>query len=457
MRQVTLPWLQGLFNKFLKNPLFRRVILNSGYLFSATGISAALSMFQSMLAGKLLGVAGFGILGTITTFTSVINRLLSFRMGELVIKYVGQYSQTGDNQRAAAVFKAAALAEMSASILAFGLVCLLAPWGARVFTESPALTGAFTLYGLIILANLISESSTGLLQIYDRFRPVAVLNVFQSALTLGIIAAVYLLGGDLTGVLVAYLSGKVFAAGGLSIMAFQEASRQWGSNWWRTPLGILRPQTRELAHFAVSTNLSGTLSLINKDSDLLWLQFFRPSSEVGLFKAALAVTNLVQLPVSPLPQATYPEISREVASKNWGNVRYILRQGSLIAGGFTIAATIVLTLFGRPVLQFLYSPEFLPAYPALLILLAGFLLANTFYWNRTALLALGRPDFPTKVNLLLALMKTAGILLLVPRFGHLASAALLAGSYLIGVTVSVFKANQIMSQQEQMINRGVEV
>jgi O-antigen/teichoic acid export membrane protein len=96
-----------------------------------------------------------------------------------------------------------------------------------------------------------------------------------------------------------------------------------------------------------------------------------------------------------------------------------------------------------------YAPEFLPAYPALLILLAGLLVANTFYWNRTALLAIGRPDFPTKVNFVLAISKVALTLLLVPRFGYLVNAALLSGSYLFGVSVSVFKFRSEVERLEQ--------
>jgi O-antigen/teichoic acid export membrane protein len=82
-------------------------------------------------------------------------------------------------------------------------------------------------------------------------------------------------------------------------------------------------------------------------------------------------------------------------------------------------------------------------------LLAGFLFANTFYWNRTALLALGRPDFPTKVNFVLAVLKVIGIVSLVPLYGYLASAALLAGSYVLGVSVSVLKVRSLISQQER--------
>ena len=449
MLQSSYAWLHGLFYRFFENELIRRVIKNSGYLFSATGISALLSMLQSILAARLLGAAGFGILGSITIFTSVVNNFASFRMGELVIKYVGAYTEANDRQRAAAVFKAAALVEMLASLFAFGLIWVLAPLGAHYFAKDAGLSRWFVLYGLIVLANLISESSTGLLQIFDRFRRMAGLNITQSIFTLALITLAYITQGGLLGVLLAYLGGKIIGAVGLTIMALLEAGRRWGKGWWRTPVGVLRPKAPELAHFAISTNISASLGLITKDSELLWVSFFRSPVETGYYKLALALANMVQMPVSPLPQATYPELSREVARKNWGNVRYVLKQGSLMAGGYTLAAAVALVFIGRPLIQTLYKPEFIPAYPALLILLAGFLVANTFYWNRTALLALGRPDFPTKVNLFLAVSKVAGILLLVPRFGYLASASLLAGSYILGVSVSALKVRLLIAKKEQ--------
>jgi O-antigen/teichoic acid export membrane protein len=80
--------------------------------------------------------------------------------------------------------------------------------------------------------------------------------------------------------------------------------------------------------------------------------------------------------------------------------------------------------------------------------LIGFLAANTFYWRRIALLALGRPDFPAKLNLVLASLKVLGIILLVPRYGYLANATLLAAFYWVGSMVSVLKIRSLMSQRE---------
>jgi O-antigen/teichoic acid export membrane protein len=433
----------------LKNPLLRRVVTNSGYLFSTTGISAVLGMLQGILVARLLGVDGYGIIGVITLFTGVVNNLVSFRMGELVIKFVGEYTEAGDEPRAAAVFKLSALVEMGASVVAFALLVLLAPLAAQYLAKDPSLAGLFIVYGLVVLANLISESSTGLLQIFDRFRPVAILGLVGNIVTLVVVALVYLLHGGLLGILLAYLLGKTVGALGLTLVALQESGHRWGSDWWRRSLDPIKLQFRQLAHFAVSTNISASISLITKDSELLWVSLFRGPVETGYYRLALTLSNLVQMPVSPLPQATYPELSRQAARGEWSAMRHLLRQGSWLAGGYTLAATIFLIIFGKPLIAWLYSPEFLPAYPALVILLLGYVVANTFYWRRSALLALGRADYPAKVNLVLAAIKMVGILLLVPRYGYLACAALLAGFYWIGSFITVWKVYTLLPRESQ--------
>jgi len=444
-------WLRGLFHRLFQSEMIRRVVKNSGYLFSATGLSAAFAMLQGILTARLLGVADFGTLGAILVFTSVINKFASFRMGELVVKYVGQYSESGDQQRAAAVFKLAALTELAASLVAFGLIWLLAPVGAVYLAKDASLSGWFVFYGLIVLANIISESSTGLLQIYDRFRWMGIISVLQSFVTLLIITWVYFTQGTMLGILTAYLVGKTVGALGLLLAALTEAGAHWGKNWWRTPLRLIQPKMRELAYFAINTNISASLSLLRKDSELLWVSLLRDNVETGYYKLALTLANLVQMPVSPMTQATYPELSREVARKNWSNVRTVLRQGSYLAGGYTLAATLGLLLFGKPLIRFFYKPEFLPAFPALVILLTGFLVLNTFYWSRSALLAIGLPDYPTKINLVITAVKIGGIFLLVPRFGYLANASLLAGSYIAGVSLSVLKFRSEVKRQEKVL------
>jgi len=439
----------GAINSRLNSPVFRRVIKNSSYLLSATGISALLGLAQGILTARLLGVKDFGVLGAITLFTSVVNNLVSFRMSEVVVKYVGQFSEHGDEARAAALFKLAALVEMGASLLAFSLLWLLAPLGARYLAKDASLAGLFVVYGVVALANLIAESSTGLLQIFNRFKRMAVINLAGNVITLLTIAAVYLMHGGLTGVALAYLLGKAVSAAVLSVAALREAGRRWGGRWLHAPLNLLWPLRGELFRFALNTNIAASISLVTKDSELLWVSWLRSPVEAGYYKLAMTLTNLVQMPVSPLPQATYPELARQAARRDWAELRGLLRRGALLAGGYALAATIFLLLFGRWLIALLYTPQYLPAYPATLIILVGLLAANTFYWRRPALLALGQAGFPTRVNLGLALLKVAGILLLVPRYGYLACAALLAAFYLVGTVITVWKVYALLPARSE--------
>lgn len=428
-------WLRRL----IENPLMRRVIRNSGYLFSANTAAALLSMGQSALSARLLGVAGFGLLGVITQFATVLNGLTSFRMSQLVVNYVSQFEAKGDGNRAAAVFKAAGLVEMGSSFMAYVLVLALAPLGARLLAHEPGTARLFAIYGLMVLANLMTESATGLLQVLNRFRLLAAITVGQSALTLVLILSAFLMQGGLLHVLLAYLIGK--AAWGLSTTgaALWHAGRRWGWGWWRLPLSLLNGRWRELASFAVNTNLTTTLSLVTRDSELLWLSAFSSPVQVGYYKVALAVRNILVNPVDPLISTTYREVAQEIAGRRWANVRYLLRSGSLIAAAWTVPSVAGLVVLGQWAIGLVWGREFVPAYTSLVILLIGVGVVNIFYWNRNVLLPLGLPGYPTMVHLAAALAKIGGIFLLVPRWGAAGMAVLLSAFYLATGTTLVLK------------------
>src|SRR4030067_102325 len=173
-------------------------------MLSGNTVSAALGMIQSILAARLLGVEAFGLLGVITVFASVVNQLTSFRMGEWVINFVGEFSAEGRHRHAAAAFKAGAIAEMS-------------------------------------------------------------------SLTLAMIGAAFIAKAGLAAIVLAYLGGKIIWAVAVTLAALVEAGRQWGRGWWLAPLSLLRERGRSMLRFGVSTNLTSTLTLVTRDSQLLWL------------------------------------------------------------------------------------------------------------------------------------------------------------------------------------------
>ncbi|TET83822.1 MAG: hypothetical protein E3J37_04675, partial [Anaerolineales bacterium] len=156
-------------------------------------------------------------------------------------------------------------------------------------------------------------------------------------------------------------------------------------------------------------------------------------------KIAKAITNVLITPVTPLIRTTYREVAREVASRHWKNVRYILRSGSVISAAWTLPASLGLAIFGQWFIA-LYGLEFLPtSYINLLILLVGVMVVNIFFWSQLVLLPLGLPEYPTKVLFLVAVLKVSGTILLVPRWGASGMAVLLSGYFLATSCIMVWK------------------
>jgi O-antigen/teichoic acid export membrane protein len=431
--------------------LLRKIVRNSGYLFVGNTLS---TIVQSILSARLLGILGFGILGVVVEFATNINRLLSFRMGELVVKYMGQYLVEDRKDRAAAIFKASILLETLSSILAYLLLLLLAPLAAAVIVKDTNAGELISFYALALLANFATESSTGFLQVTDRFRSQAFIGFLQSLLTAALVICVYLIHGSIQQVLGAYLVGKVFNGLALAGFAFWRARHTLGPGWWRVSLKLL-PPAREFWGFAWSTNVSGTITMITRDSESVWLSLLLGPFSAGVYKTAKAVINLVTLPITPFITAAYPAINRAVAEKTWPRLRDLLKKLTWISALWTGGVSTGLLLVGQWLITTFYGVEYAPAYPVVLILLIGFGIANIFYWNRNLLLSLGLPSYPMWVIAIVGSVKLLLTFLLVPHFGYLMEAALLAAFFVVSIGLIVLRGLRLIKggeQEKQEIN-----
>lgn len=447
-------WWSRLPGSWSQDQLLGRVLRNSSYLFASNIIGAVLSI----ITANLLGVTGFGVLGVMTSFVAGINRLFSFRMGDVVVKYMGEALARGENERAAAIVKAAMLVESVTSMAAFGFLALVSPLAASSVVNDPATTPLFLLYGISILANIITETSTGVLQVTNHYRSQALINLVQSLMVALLVALAYINGGGIVSVLWAYLVGKIILGIGPILLALYWLPRVLGKGWQGASWSLLPPR-RELVNFSVSTNFSSTINLIARDSEVFWAGVFFGPTVAGYFKTALAVITLIVMPINPFISTTYPEITRAYASKAWESLRSLLRRVSLIAGVWTTAVTLGLLLFGRQVLFqnwtifgrtfHIYDAEFLPAFPVLLILLVGFGVANIFFWSRPLLLAQGLAGYPLMVNFWSMLAKVALMFALLPHAGYLTEAGLLSGYFLVSVGLIVLRGLRKIKQAER--------
>jgi len=435
--QYRMNLLSSMWNTLRKDKLLQKIIRNSGYLLSSNVLGMGLSIAQSILAGRLLGVSGFGVIGTITVFATTLNKIFSFRMNELVVKYFGEAVAHKEKDKAAAIVKAAGIGEIISAALSFLILVLLAPLAAERFAHDPTIAPLFILYGTIILANFTYETAIGIIQVQNHFRNQAIINLISKIATASIIAWAYFTQKGLLEILSAYILGKFILGLGTTVLGWREMDKAVGKGWWKTNFSSL-PPFKELFRFAFSTNISNTVIHLVRDNEALWIAWFLTPVEAGYTKTALAIINLVQVPITPFISTSYPEINKAVIKKDWKLLRRLLKRITLISGTWTGLSAIGLAIFGRWLLSF-YGAEFLPAHIPMLLFLIGLGYANILFWNRPLLLSLGLPMVPYRISLYCGIAKIGLAFLLVPRYGLNVEALLLSAFFVISVTMIVYR------------------
>jgi O-antigen/teichoic acid export membrane protein len=431
----------------MEDALLGKVVRNSAHLFSSNSLSLVLSMVQGILAARLLGPAGYGLVGIVMGYASTVNGLLSFRMSELVVRYGGEYLERGERDRAAALVKAACLTEGTVSVLAFLVVVLSAGLASRYIAKTPDTEILFIVYALGLLANFNIETSRGILQVTDRIRLEGVINLFQTITTAAIIFAAFFLKGSLSVVLGAYLLGKVILGLGMFITAQIHLRRELQRSWWTASIRSL-PSLKEMAKFSINSNLSATAILVFRESEILWVGFFLSSEAAGYYKVAYAIISLLSVPANPLILTVYPELNRLIVQKAWPRLRDFLRKVTTLSFAYNMLLALALVFFGRWVL-WIYGEQYVVAYPAMMALLVGFVFNYTLFWNRPLLLSLGLPEFPLKAIIVAGATKLALAFPIVPRFGYVAEAMLLSFYYILSVGAIVWRGLREIRLKEQ--------
>ncbi len=439
--------LQRIRTSLREDNLFRRVVGNSLHLFSNNTIALALSVLQGALVTRLLGPAGYGLIGVIMAYASTVNSIFSFRMGEVVVRYGGAYLEQGEKSKASALLKAASLTEAVVSSLAFIAVALTANL-AEVYSAKTAGTAwMFIVFAIGLLANFNMETSLGVLQVTQKIKWQGRINLIQSVVTTAVILAAFYFKGSFETILFAYLLSKTILGLGMFIVAQIQLRRVLGAGWSLVSFSVIG-EWRELIRFAFSSNVSATIIKIFRESELLWVAFFLTPEAAGYYKLAYTLAGFLAIVSDPLITTTFPEINRLVVQSAWARLKDFLRKVTSLSFAYNAAIAIGFVLFGQWMIRIYSNETFLPAYPAMIALVVGLAFNYTLFWNRPLLLSLGLPEYPIKVTLIVGIIKIALAFLLVPHFGIVAAGALLSFYYVASVGVMAWRGTREIRELE---------
>ena len=444
--------LAGWFN----DRVLRRVLRNSTYLI----LSNLISVFLTIFITRRLGVYNYGVLGLITSYVTNVNKLFSFRMNEVVVRFVGEAYVNQDHPKTGALIKFAAGVEAVTSLFAFIFMACTAKLGARIFLDDAGLSNLILFYGISILGGIVMETANGILRVINRYRSIALVSLVQNVIVALIVLFATKRNLGLIGILSAYLIGKILLGVIPVILCLLWLPNFIGKNWWKAPLRLIDDK-KSILKFTISTNISSTINLFARDGELLWVGALLSPLHAGYYKTAMTVINMVLTPINPLIDTSYPEMNRAIIRKDWSRIRRLLGKITTLSAVWTGAAFLGLLFLGKPLLfhevRFLglsiqiFREEFLPAYNIIMILMAGYGTANILFWNRTLLLTFNEADYATWVSFYTMLAKLFLTVVLVPRGAYYIEAILLSAYLAVSVLIMTARGLYDLCRAEKQL------
>jgi len=418
-------------NFFIPADVFK-LLKNASWRFGANGVEYAASFIQSILLARFLGMEGFGLFVLVSTYIVIVNKIVDFRVWEVVTKYVAEFKEKDDLPSALSMIKLSYLVDFLSGVLSFLFILFSAGWICQHVLHRPDVQTAAKVYALVLLISTTQGTSSAVLRVFDKFRIQGLLSAFGSVITLGFIVGALLMRPEFIAVFWAIVWAAVVNAVIMTFVTVKHIAPYFQGMWERSKISLLKDRFREMTLFLFHTSFNYLITLATKDIDVVILNYFCGVASVGVYQIAKKIARGLGFLADPLYYAVYPDLAKMWAREARSEIRRYLSRITGLTAFVVLILTGLLSLFGGDIINFVYGPAYVEAFPALRVMVWGTMIATSLFWMRPVLLSMGKPGVLTGANIFSAVTMFVLSLILVPKYGYMGSAVMFVYPYAVG-------------------------
>jgi len=344
-----------------------KVARGATYLYTQSTIGNLLALIYFAYAARVLTQTEIGVLATLSLISMLIITAATLAVPNAAIKYIAEYTGTGEPGRAKKVYQFTTL---------FGIASG-AGFAALTIAISGVLSGsllggqthrlAVILLGVDIFPVILSQFFIGTLTGLQKFREMAVSGALQM-ITRSLLAMLLLaVGQGVQGVVAAWIIGD-FA--GLSLYAV------FTIRSFPNIQALDRIHRRTLFTYSAPLYVSNLVSyLANQADKYLVLFFLAPAvgmdetlAQLGIYNLAAVAVSVVQMMLGSLATTLFPQLSEKLGKRGKEAVDEASRLASrYIAIGY-IPMAVGLAVVAYPTITVFVGPSYAPGSTALAII-----------------------------------------------------------------------------------------
>lgn len=197
---------------------------------------------------------------------------------------------------------------------------------------------------------------------------------------------------------------------------------------------------RETLGYGLKTYIGVVLYLLNWRLDFILCNFYLDAAAVGYYSTSATIGEMLWFIPQTLSVVLLPQVARVSASE----ARHLTSRVCRSTIWLSLIAALVLAALAKPIIALVFGAEFLPAAPALLLLLPGIVFYCVTNLITSYVVGRGHPQENNRALALAFLTNLLANLYVIPRWGILGAAFASTLSYTLA-TVYLLLAYQRIS------------
>jgi len=355
------------------------------------GIFSALTL---LLIGRSLGVEKFGTFSMLISAVEVCNILLSFRIWDTTVKFIGQNLKQKE-----VVSKYLTLSfylSLGSSTISFLLIYLITNlYADRLFASEVNPKQLIFTYSIVVLFITLNEIIDGTLRVFDNYSSILKINIYQNLLRFLLIVSSFLLFNlNIENVINCFVIS--YLAGFLLRFFYLKKTLKLNSIIIKYPDLPDSRSSLEFIKFMLNAHFSNILNIANdKNLGVLAVGYLTTPYYAGLYRAARAIVKIIRRIMDPLLEIIFPELVKLYSEKKFTLYKKIIYDSTKLVLLVSLAMGGVIFYFSNSLIVIFFGEEYIEAVLALRILIGAMIIHNLAYWVNPTILSSGNAKFLT--------------------------------------------------------------
>lgn len=345
---------------------FSEILTGSVWALSAQIIATCMAMATNIIIARVYGAEAMGALAMISSFLMLATIFTVLGTNTSIMRLIPEHIAKFSATSAFKVYRKIQYFIVGASIIAgFFLFFISGLIADKVFSK-PHLSSIFAMGSVFIvfksLVDLNTMSIRGL-RLIRAFAFMRILPAFSNLLVL--LGATYFIFNQFNPVCAIFASFMITAIAGIVIM-----EREFKKKIGTTDFVKAMPM-KEILSISLPMLMTATMTFVIGQTGVIMLGIYRSEAEVGYYAVAVKLATLTTFVLQAINSMAAPKFSELYHSGKIDELLYVAKKSAKLIFWTSAPILLILLIFGKLLLDFLFGQEFTIAYLALSFLLIG--------------------------------------------------------------------------------------